>query len=362
MPDTDEYEEATKQLHDFGERLVTLIKDMLVHEGIRVDAINYRVKNRTSALSKIRENPDKYSSIKDLTDLLGLRIITYFPDQVDLIGELIDREFNVDAQRSTDKRALLDPDRFGYASLHKLACLNQSRSTLSEYAQYQATYVEIQIRSVLQHAWAEIEHDLGYKSEGSVPVEIRRRFSRLAGLLELADAEFRAIRDERNSYTRRVSSQIRIGLGDLLLDSISLQAYVGHSTTVSRLDRDIALIFRGHLDANERVSPYYLDRILNALLPLGIGTIQELDNKLVSNAELALKFAKQWANKAKREGDVPEEFPRGVSLYYLAMVLAASDFRELPDSLEGWVVTLLDLPPSVAQEIQVSYEKAVEKV
>ena len=54
----------------------------------------------------------------------------------------------------------------------------------------------VQIRTVLQHAWAEFEHDIRYK--GVVPDEhafdLDRRFTLAAGLLGLADREFSAIR------------------------------------------------------------------------------------------------------------------------------------------------------------------------
>lgn len=59
---------------------------------------------------------------------------------------------------------------------------------------------EIQFRTVLQHAWAEIEHDLGYKSEYSIPLSMRREFSRVAGLLELADETFEKLKHQLNDY------------------------------------------------------------------------------------------------------------------------------------------------------------------
>ncbi|TMR94372.1 GTP pyrophosphokinase [Nonomuraea basaltis] len=107
-----------------------------------------------------------------------------------------------------DKRKALDPDRFGYLSLHYVASLDTRRAELAEYKRFANNGFEIQIRSILQHAWAEIEHDLGYKSRLGVPSTTRRRFSRLAGLLELADAEFVSIRDELRLYEKRVESDL----------------------------------------------------------------------------------------------------------------------------------------------------------
>lgn len=96
----------------------------------------------------------------------------------------------------------MEPDRFGYCSVHYVVEMSQKRLNLYEHQAYEGLKCEIQIRSVLQHAWAEIEHDLGYKSEIAIPKRIRRNFSRLAGLLEIADKEI-----SRNSFFFTVVSK-----------------------------------------------------------------------------------------------------------------------------------------------------------
>src|SRR5271166_5919952 len=111
MPDSDEYVVATAGLDEFGQNLKSLIERLLGRASIAVNQVTYQVKSRESANSKVRDNPDKYSSIGDLTDLLGVRIITYFPHQVDAVCEIVTREFDIDDSRSTDKRAALDADR-----------------------------------------------------------------------------------------------------------------------------------------------------------------------------------------------------------------------------------------------------------
>jgi putative GTP pyrophosphokinase len=68
-----------------------------------------------------------------------------------------------------------------------------ARARLAEYIRFSGTIVELQVRAILQHAWAEIEHDIQYKSSTAYPEEIRRRFMALAGMLEIADREFQAI-------------------------------------------------------------------------------------------------------------------------------------------------------------------------
>lgn len=196
MSDFDrDYEEAVSGLDAFRIALEGMINVFLEQQGINVHSVTSRVKQKASVLRKL-QRPDKDRHVSELTDLLGVRIITYFPDEVDKAAKLVEREFRVDPDNSVDKRSILDPDRFGYLSLHYVLTLNEKRSELTEYQNYKSVKFELQIRSILQHAWAEIEHDLGYKSESTVPRAARRRFSRLAGLLELADAEFQGIREQ----------------------------------------------------------------------------------------------------------------------------------------------------------------------
>lgn len=64
--------------------------------------------------------------MSDIKDISGIRIITFFPDDVDAVAKLIQKEFAIDYSQSVDKRILLDPDRFGYLSLHYVAKLTPS--------------------------------------------------------------------------------------------------------------------------------------------------------------------------------------------------------------------------------------------
>jgi ppGpp synthetase/RelA/SpoT-type nucleotidyltranferase len=189
------YESIAGRLQDFKISIDSLIQTLLEIEGIQFHSVTSRIKSKASVRQKL-QRPDKRRELNDLTDMFGARIITYFEDEVDVVAKLIEREFIVDRDNSVDKRSLLDPDRFGYLSLHYVLQLNPERSTLPENRAYKDIKFELQIRSILQHAWAEIEHDTGYKSASGVPDAVRRRLSRLAGLLELADDEFLGIREE----------------------------------------------------------------------------------------------------------------------------------------------------------------------
>jgi hypothetical protein len=82
---------------------------------------------------------------------------------------------------------------------------------LPEYAPFAQTVTEIQVRTILQHAWAEIEHDIQYKSASVIPTELRRRFMALAGMLEIADREFQSIQDADQRLTEEARSRVESG-------------------------------------------------------------------------------------------------------------------------------------------------------
>ena len=192
----EKYEEKYTFYQEFTEKMKSLVERILHKQNIPIHSIVSRTKTKNSLENKIAHAGDKYDCLENITDLAGIRIITYYEDQIDQVAKFIRQEFCVDEENSVDKRKMLAPDRFGYLSLHLIVKLPLERVQLPEYAQFKECKVEIQIRSILQHAWAEIEHDLEYKNQANVTDETRRQFSRLAGLLEFADLEFEKIRDQ----------------------------------------------------------------------------------------------------------------------------------------------------------------------
>lgn len=193
--------------------------------------IQHRVKDVASLEGKLVRKHGKYKSIYDITDLVGFRIICYFEDTVDRIAEALEKEFWIDRDNSIDKRAVLEDTEFGYLSLHYICKIKESSGLNTDVCNIP---FEIQIRTVLQHAWAEIEHDLGYKSKFGVPKTIVRDFSRVAGLLEIADNEFRSLRDNSVKYTAQIKEKISNDQAeDVLIDIISLKEYINNSKSFS---------------------------------------------------------------------------------------------------------------------------------
>jgi ppGpp synthetase/RelA/SpoT-type nucleotidyltranferase len=151
-----------------------------------------RVKGEASFLRKVERK--RYTDLDArMTDMAGLRIIAMTEDDVEAARMIVETAFRVHRRMSGDKRQSLGEDQFGYLSIHLTCDLGASRVNLIENRSLKGLLFEVQIRTVLQHAWAEIEHDRVYKLGVAVPSGVKRRFSRIAALLETADVELNSV-------------------------------------------------------------------------------------------------------------------------------------------------------------------------
>jgi len=189
------YEENYLSYQKLTTQFQSMLSLLLQNQPLHIHSIIGRTKNKASLENKILQANDKYNRLSDITDICGIRIITYYEDEIDKISDFIRSHFSIDEENSVDKRKKLSPDRFGYLSLHLIVNLPLNKFGLGSVASDHTCKIEIQIRSILQHAWAEIEHDLEYKNPAGTSDETKRRFCRLASVLEFADREFKDIRN-----------------------------------------------------------------------------------------------------------------------------------------------------------------------
>jgi putative GTP pyrophosphokinase len=314
-----EYVEEIPLYEAYTKKIEELIKALLEESNTQVHSVTSRTKEIDRFSEKVKREGKGYKKLSDVTDLSGVRIICYFADQVDTVAKLIGDYFRVHSELSIDKREILDPDRFGYLSLHYIVELSKERASLPEYERFKNLLCEVQMRSILQHAWAEIEHDLGYKSSIEVPRDIRRRFCRLAGLLELADDEFDDIKKDITLYTERVAAQISFTPENVLIDSISLEHYMNNSSTVEKIDNAIGDLTGIPKDAEEYE---FESNDIESLVYFNIQTIAGLDKALNENKDKIIAFAKIWMEHERMEG--ASYLLSGISLFYLFYVLAGS--------------------------------------
>ncbi len=187
------------EFNDYKVRAETLekfIKSALQNSHIEIHKVEARAKDPQSAhlklLRKRYHRPEH-----QLTDKLGVRIITYYSDDIDRVVDLLRPYFVIDQSRSVDKRRALGLRAFGYSSVHLVARLKSRQVKHSLYAALDGFRFEVQVRSILEHAWAEVEHELVFKSGIEHPDSVVRRFAAVAGTLEVLGTEFESLRRER---------------------------------------------------------------------------------------------------------------------------------------------------------------------
>ncbi|EKF9385603.1 RelA/SpoT domain-containing protein, partial [Vibrio cholerae] len=98
---------------DFEKSLNNLISRIVETSKVVVHDVTSRRKGRASFIDKIKKPGKAYTSLNEITDIVGIRITTYFESDVDIIKDIIEREFHIDVNNSIDKRKAHDPDRFG---------------------------------------------------------------------------------------------------------------------------------------------------------------------------------------------------------------------------------------------------------
>ena len=287
-------EDYRKQRYDFvklGDVVHNMLKNIVDSMGITVLGIEHRVKSEKSLAGKLERSGDWYSSFEDLTDILGARVICFFSDEIDKIGKKVEEAFVIDWENSSDKRALIKADTFGYLSLHYICSLPFGEGYPDEIC---GKKFEIQIRTTLQHTWAAINHDLGYKSEFGVPRSVAREFSRIAGLLEIADDEFVRTRDHMRGYTEDIRQKIiENKADDVRIDSISLNEYVKRNTKMREFLTDIGKI------ANAEISEIDAENYIVQLKFLDKETLGDVQKMMDENRSLALMLAEKSLTNAE---------------------------------------------------------------
>ena len=269
------YEENRPIYESIAGKVEDIIKENLEQNNIQYHSITNRPKSIESFSNKAKS--EKYTDpIKEIKDMAGIRVITYLESDVAKVAEIIENLFDIDRDNSLDQSQLLGSDKLGYRSVHYVAKFNRRRCNLPEYKPYKNLPFEIQIRSILQHAWAEIEHDRNYKFTGKLPMQLERRFYLISGMLESADREFVAIAQEIDKYRNTVVEELGKGDLDIEINTASLIEYLS-----KRFDKSIK---------QKLVIPTFGDRELSATIAeelrlFGIQKLNQLDEIIPSDLQ-----------------------------------------------------------------------------
>lgn len=292
------YQEQRHLYQAFANTVRGILTEALRTDRIQAASVEPRAKSVESFGEKASkpsesdpEQPRYPDPLSEITDLAGVRVITFFPKTAEEAGNLVRREFEV--LEFDDKAALLDDDRLGYKSVHFLVKLASSRLSLPEYSRYKDLVCELQIRTVLQHAWAEIQHDIQYKTASTIPSRIRQRFTALAGLLEIADREFQAIQDEDARMKSEARESVEKGqFAEVEITADALKTYLdrkyGSDARMSEFSYEFAartvraLGFEIIEDLDQAITPYDDDRISRMLWGVRQGQLTRFEDVLLA--------------------------------------------------------------------------------
>lgn len=278
-----EYAAGRDRLAAAAQDALRLVTGLLDEAGINYLSVTGRAKSVASFAGKaerVVEGRALYPDpLHDITDQIGIRVITYVQSDVVAVAELLDSQVVVHDDRDMGRETASE-GRFGYNSRHLLVGLDAARE--NDYAALRGRVAQVQVRTVLQHAWAEFEHDIRYK--GTVPAEhaseFDRRFTLAAGLLELADQEFTAIRARLTGSTQPAEGPV---------------SGPGVPTDDPRIaPKELAAFLAGQYPDSAWSRPDHYAWISGLLLELGLAGLAELGDALRHADEAAISAAMDY--------------------------------------------------------------------
>ena len=274
------YAEEKEHFRNFAEYIRKSVTDHLSEYKILPAISTAREKDVESLRKKCRklveskDNPNsyvyKYNDPKNqITDMAGVRIVAYVDSDIPTICSIIERLFDIDSIKSIDKREKLEPNQVGYLSKHYIVSLNQNDR---EYNTYKDMKCEIQVLTVLQHAWAQIFHDRQYKPVGEkkIPIDLARKTNLVAGSLELLDNEIDVLVKQYNEFYE-------------MLDNAEHQAFLDEIISEKNLKKYVA-ISMGH-----KYKFYDHKRVLDILAAFEIKTVRDFSH--IFNEEIAISLS-----------------------------------------------------------------------
>ena len=323
------YQEFCTRYPNAAADFLGAIEDVLSDAGLTYDHVTARVKEWRSLRSKSRKRrPDGTLMYphpwQDIHDLIGVRVTTYHSTEIPRIIEALTEVFEV--RRSVDKTAQTRVSgSFGYGSHHLILQVPPARVTPVLQA-YAGREFEVQIRTVLQHAWAEFEHDIRYKRRGNtgkLAPEVDRAFTLAAGLIELADQQFDLIAAQQSATDTTAPIDLDVKFTAETLPGIIALLH-GNTIPQSRLEHYHWLeeLLHAHglttvAQLTELMSPANLERVKMALhYTFQPGQVRIIDDLLLA------AFGEEHIAKTGTTGKFPAQRPARLR-HRLALINAA---------------------------------------
>lgn len=202
------YFENKDNLERLWSNIVENLKILLNDKKIQISMIKHRIKSEESILDKFQRK--NYESIEKLEDFCWIRIVCYYHADITRIEEILKKEFKIIDTIDKDQECL-EKEIFWYRWTQFIAQIKEEWSKMPVFSWTKWYKFEIQVRTILIEAWAEIEHKLSYKSNYWVPKEIKREFSTISCFLEDIDEKFQILRTKTENYIKETTKKIQSG-------------------------------------------------------------------------------------------------------------------------------------------------------
>lgn len=293
-----------------------VLKTKLKEEDIEYSSISYRAKNLDSFLGKLQRKAYQ-DPFREITDFAGVRIVCLYISDIDRIETILNREFKV--IEKVDKRSGDAKERFGYNAVHFLVKLGKEFSG-ARYDHLKNLVCEVQVRTILQHAWATIDEHMVYKKRSQVPEEMRQQIYTISEILEDADKQFEKIRQHRVEYIKKLQKakfKKTFLRKELNLDSFKVFVERSFPDAVNEEDlRDFDRVLKW-IDGNKYKTAGDLQRVVEQASGLLATVIDKLELMLLNRG---MKI-KPWSN---------------LEMFHISMAILDSGYRDRAGISDGF--------------------------
>lgn len=289
------YDSNRKHFTDAKNAYIRIINSLMRRSDVvQVTKIEGRVKDKEECIKKFQskylgtlEANEQPFEIRDfISDLIGIRIVCLYEDHIPLVSEVLQRHFTI--LDVTDKISAVESteDSFGYKGLHMDLALNKEMASLPKYRPYADCPFEVQIRSLIQDAWSVLDHKIKYKK--SIPIDLKRRINILSALFELADREFKEIRNA----TAELMQQATVSpISDPLDDAREAPAQTATATGSKTVNVFSFLRIAGHFFRDFEFEDEKVDDFVQDILKLNNGFQKsELQKCLAENVKIVREY------------------------------------------------------------------------
>lgn len=278
-------DESLPKFELLGKHIAFIIETLLQQNEVAYLSVSYRTKTKEGIIEKVsRKNYRK--PIDELTDVSGVRVILYLESDIAKVSEIIKSTFNIDETNSMSNENRLSSDKIGYRSVHYVCDIGENRIALKEYEYISGLKCEIQIRTMLQHAQAELTHDRNYKLGTNLPLQIQRKINLFSGMLEIADQGFSEIVSSIEKYKELIDSN---DLGQLTLQKInSINLYKFVEEITKEMGLELTPVYDWEGDSSKE--------ILEELKFSGLNSFKEITEAIPENYSEVCKLNGVYLN------------------------------------------------------------------